>query len=87
MNEVMVEVMVIVGAFLSFIALVALFFIIKPEIPVRWTVRYYTGYFKMLGFECDIKPTPRAFTICRIYHVVLFFFIVVGFILIVFTKK
>ena len=59
----------VVGSMFAFFALIALFPILKPDVAARLTAQYFKWSMKILGFECDVRVTPRAVKICRVWNI------------------
>ena len=62
------EILLFIKIFFSLIWLLGFFAILKPKITVNLTCKYLRWSMKLLGFEVDIKPTPKAKVICRIWN-------------------
>ena len=59
--------------FFSLSYAVGFFGILKTEIAVNLTAKYFKWAIKMHGFEGEIKPTPRAKIICRAWNIFMLF--------------
>lgn len=68
-NNITLAIMII---FFSSWALISLISVLKPEILVNLTLKWFKMSMKLYGFEAEIKPTPRAKTICRIWNLIMF---------------
>lgn len=67
-----------IGLIVSFLGILIVLFlgILKPEVFVNLHVKYFKCTMKWYGFEGEIKPTPKAKIICRLWF--LFFLLVFG---------
>ena len=63
-----------------------LFCILKPGLVVNLTAKYFKWSIGLYGFEADIKVTPKAKTICRIWNLVLLLITLAGVLMILFGK-
>jgi len=61
--------LLVFGTFLFLFLLMTLVSILKPEFMVNLTAKYFRWMMKLYGFEGEIKPTPKAITICRVWNI------------------
>ena len=54
--------------FFGLLWLWCLFCVLRPQPVVDFTVKYFKWSIKLYGFEGDVKPTPRAVTIVRMWN-------------------
>lgn len=50
--------------------------IVKPSHGAEWSARYFKWSMKILGFEADVRVTPRAIFCCRTIAVIMVVFLV-----------
>ena len=55
-------------------ALIALICLIKPEIPINSTIKWIKLMLKWHGLEGEIRATPKAKVICRVWNIVILCF-------------
>ena len=67
----------------GFITLVG---VIKPNKVVEMTAKWFRWSMKLYGFEGEIKPTPRAFKICRYWNLLMLFIFIFGLVLVLSGK-
>jgi hypothetical protein len=77
----------IAGVFFSFIALLALFPVLKPNAAARLSAQYFKWSMKIFGFDCDVRVTPRAVKICRVWNIFMLCVFAVAFLAIALTAK
>ena len=77
------EGLLIIRIFFSFCALLGLFNVLKPELIVKFTARWFQLYLKLFGFDSTIYPTKRAMVISRIWAL----FMTIVFVIVLFNIK
>jgi hypothetical protein len=58
--------------FFSLCALLSLFCVFKTKIMVNLTAKWFKWNQGFMGFEGEIKPTPKAEIICRYWNLFMF---------------
>ena len=48
-----------------------LYGVLRPESAINSSIRWFQFSLKLYGFEGEIKPTPKAKIICRLWNVVM----------------
>lgn len=56
----------------SLFALLSLLGALKPEMWINITIKWFKLSLKLYGFEGEIRPTPKAKTICRAWAFLMF---------------
>ena len=59
---------VVFGIFFGLMWLMCLFSVLQPQSVVNLTAKYFKWSIKLYGFEAEIKPTPRAIVMVRIWN-------------------
>ena len=77
----------VVGSMFAFFALIALFPILKPDAAVRLSAQYFKWSMKIFGFDCDVRVTPRAVKICRVWNIFMLCVFAATFLAIALTAK
>lgn len=73
----------LITAFFIVSLLPVVFVMIKTDLVIRWQIGYYKCILKLIGFEADIRSTPLAITINRIWGIFMLFVVVSAFIAVV----
>ena len=48
--------------------LIALVAVLNPKVVAEWHAKYFQWSMKVFGFECAVKPTPKAARLIRLWN-------------------
>ena len=46
--------------------------IVRPDLAVDWTIKYYKWTLNLIGLEAEIRSTKKALTLCRVWNIFMF---------------